>query len=125
MFCRDHMYGLRELQYSWGRHLSNDFQKTGSFFWRNLLLGYFCPSCHPSYFIDLANIVLDKRRSVKTLCLVSGGDSTQMVVTSPVNSKQTGRFFWENCGPGFLRSPLNIDALYLTFQTLPWLTNFL
>ena len=102
-----------------------NFKKLGPFFWRNLLLGCFCPSCHPIYFNDLANIVLAKRRSVKTLCLVSRSDSTQMAVTSPANSKQTGRFFCENYGPGILRSLLNIDALYLTFQTLPWLTKVL
>ena len=57
--------------------------------------------------MDLANIVLANRRSVKTICTVSGSDSTHMVVTSPGKSKQPGRFFGggENPGPGTLRVP--------------------
>ena len=45
-------------------------KKMGHFFWRKLLLGFFCPSCHPSTFIDLENTVLANRCSVKTICTV-------------------------------------------------------
>ena len=57
--------------------------------------------------------------------MVSGSESTHIVVTSPVKSKQPGRFFWGNHGPGILRSLVPIQALLLTFQTLPWLKNVL
>ena len=65
-----------------------------------------------------------KRRSVKTICMVSGCDITHMIGTSPVDSKQPRRFFWEKRGPGNLRSLVAIQALLLTFQTLPWLKTF-
>ena len=42
-------------------------------------------SCHPSTFMDPANIFLANRRSVKTLCTVSGSDSTHVDVTGPMN----------------------------------------
>ena len=51
--------------------------------------------------------------------MASGSESTHMVVTSPVNSKQPGRFFLGNHDPGILRSLVAIPALLLTFQTLP------
>ena len=65
----------------------------GPFFGKTCSWDFSVPSCHPGTLIDLANTVLANRCSEKTLCMVLGSDSTQMLVASPVNSKQTGRFF--------------------------------
>ena len=59
-------------------------------------------------------------RCVITIRMVLGSDSTHMVVTSPVNSKQPVRFFCGNHGPGILRSLVAIQTLLLTSQTLSW-----
>ena len=64
----------------------------GPFFGKTCSWDFSVPSCHPGTLIDLANTVLANRCSKKTLCVVLGSDSTQMIVNSPVNSNQTGRF---------------------------------
>ena len=63
------------------------------FFAKSCFRDFSEPSCHSSSFIDLAKTALANIRSVKTICMFSGSDSTHMVVTSPVNSKQPVRFF--------------------------------
>ena len=98
------MHGLRELENPYACHWSDEFQKIRTTFSEkpaSLICG---PVCHPSTFIDLANTTLADRRSVKTICVVLGSDSTHMDVTGPVKSKQPGRFFGkimfpEFCGP--------------------------
>ena len=89
------MHGLRELEYQYGCHMSDENQKIRTSFSEKHAPDFAAPVCHPSNFIDLANTLLAKRRSVKTICMVSGCDSTHMVGTSAVNSKQPRRFFWE------------------------------
>ena len=103
VFSRDHMYALRELQYSWGRHLSNEFQKKpGSFIGESCSLDFSAPSCHPSTFIDIANIVLANRRSVKAICTVSGSDRTHVDVTGPMNFENNyDLFFVKSCSRDF------------------------
>ena len=71
-------------------------KKLGPFFAKSCYRDFAATICHPSTFLDLANTALAKRRSVNTICLVSGRDSTHMVVTSPVNSKQPGSYFRGN-----------------------------
>ena len=73
--------------------------------------------------MDLAKTALAKRRSVKTIRMVSGSDNTDMVVTIPVISEQPGSFFGGIHVPGILRFLVANQALLLTFQTLPWLEN--
>ena len=91
------------------------------FFAKSCFRDFSEPSCHSSSFIDLANTALANIRSVKTICMFSASDSTHMVVTSPVNSKQPVRFFFcGNHGPGILRSLVAIQTLLLTSQTLSW-----
>ena len=72
------------------------FKKSGTFIGDSCFLDFPATSCHPSAFIDLKNTAQAKKRSVKTICMVSGSEITHMVVTSPVNSKQPGRFFLGN-----------------------------
>ena len=94
---------LRELQYQDRCHWLMEFQKIGTFFWRNLLLELFCPQLPSNHFIDLANIVLANRRSVKTICLVSGFESAHMDVTRPMNfEKKSDFFFVKSCSRDFV-----------------------
>ena len=89
---------LRELQYQDRCHWLMEFQKIGTFFWKNLLLELFCPQLPSNHFIDLANIVLATRGSVEIICLVSGSDSAHMDVTRPMNfEKNCELFFVKSC----------------------------
>ena len=69
-----------------------NFKKTGSFIGESCSRDFYAPCCHPRTSIDLASTALADICSVKTICMVSGSDSTHILVTSPVNSKQPGRF---------------------------------
>ena len=59
-------------------------KQRGRFFWENLGPGFSVPSCHPSTSNDLSTTALDEKRFVRTLCTVSGSDSTHIDVTDPM-----------------------------------------
>ena len=65
-----------------------EFQKIDTFFGETCSWDLSATSCNTSTFIDIANTDLANIRSAKTICRISGSDSTHMVVTSPGNSKQ-------------------------------------
>ena len=90
------------------------FEKIGPYFVKTCFRAFAAPSCHPSTFMDIAKIALANNHYVKTICMNSESDNIHMVVTSPVNSKQQGRFFWGNHGPGFLRSLVATRTTILT-----------
>ena len=77
------MHGLIDLEYPYGCHWSNEIQKIRTSFSENHAHAFAAPIYHPSSFIDIANTVLANRRSVKTICMVSGSDSTHIEVTGP------------------------------------------
>ena len=60
-------------------------KKLGHFFAKSCSRDFATSICHPSTFMDLANIVLANKRSVKTIRTVSGSDSTHVDVTGPMN----------------------------------------
>ena len=97
-----------------------NFKKFGPFIGESCSWDFSAPSCQPSTFIDLATTALANRRCVKTICMVLGSNSTHMIVTSPVYCKQRG-LFWGSYVPGKMLSLVAIQALFLTFQTLPCL----
>ena len=81
-----------------------EFQKIGTFFGETCSSGFYEHSCHPNTYSDLGNIVLANRGSVKTICMVSGSDSTHVDVTPPMNfEKKFGTSFSKNRAPGVLR----------------------
>ena len=63
---------------------SRKIKKLGPFLGETCSWGLFAPTCHRITFIELANIVLAYRRSIKTICTVSGSDMTHMDVTRPL-----------------------------------------
>ena len=77
------MHGLIDLEYPYGCHWSDEIQKIRTSFSENHAHAFAAPIYHPSSFIDIANTVLANRRSVKTICMVSGSDSTHIEVTGP------------------------------------------
>ena len=88
------MHGLIDLEYPYGCHWSNEIQKIRTSFSENHAPAFAAPIYHPSSFIDLANPVLANRRSIKNICTVSGGNSTQMDVTGPMSfEKKLGPLF--------------------------------
>ena len=81
---RDQMHGLIDLEYPYGCHLSNEIQKIRTSFSENHAPAFAAPIYHPSSFIDLSIIVLDNRRSVRTICTVSGSNSAHVDVNGPM-----------------------------------------
>ena len=81
------------------------FEKNLGPLFRKIVLPDVCGPQLPSkqFYCTFKHLQAD-RRLVKTIPMVSGSESTHRVVTSPVNSKQPGRFFREImipeiCGP--------------------------
>ena len=107
------MHGLRELENPYACHWSDEFQKIRTTFSEkpaSLICG---PVCHPSTFIDLANTTLADRRSVKTICVVLGSDSTHMDVTGPMNfEKRIEPLFRKIVLPGFCSPQLPAKHFY-------------
>ena len=68
VFCRDDMHGLRELQYSSACHLSKEFQKLGTFYWKILLPGFCCPQLPSKHFFLPCNYHPGLKTSVETRC---------------------------------------------------------
>ena len=79
-----------------------NFKKSGLFFsGKSCSQDFGAPGCHPGTLIDLVNVALDIRDSVKTMCMIWEGCRIQRVVTGPMNFKKSG-FFSENHAPGVL-----------------------
>ena len=87
-----------------------NFKKSGFFFGKSCSRGFGAPGCRPGTLIDLVNVALDSRDSVKTICMIWEGCRTHRVVTGPMNFKKSG-FFSENHAPGFLGHLAAIQAL--------------
>ena len=100
-----------------------EFQKIDTFFGETCSWDFSATSCHTSTFIDIANIFLANKRSVKTICTVSGSNSSHMDVTCPMNFEKNWGIFLQNRAPGILRQPFAIQALLWTLQTFSWLTD--
>ena len=107
------MHVFRGLQNPERCHWSDQFQKIRRFFFRKLVLqGYWGPGCHLNTLIDLSNIALASKRSVRTICFFSEGYRNQRGVTGPINfKKKNRRFFSENRAPGVLGPLAAIQAL--------------
>ena len=98
-----------------------EFQKIDTFFGETCSWDLSATSCNTSTFIDIANIFLANRRSVKTICTVSGSNSSHMDVTGPMNfEKKIRTFFLQNRAPGILRQSFAIQALLWTLLIPPW-----
>ena len=96
------MLVFRGLQNPERCHWSDQFQKIRRFFFRKLVLqGYWGPGCHLNTLIDLSNIALASKRSVRTICFFSEGYRNQRGVTGPINFKKTDVFFRKIVLPGF------------------------
>ena len=64
---------------------AHGISKNDTFFGETCSWDFSATSCHTSSFIDIANIFLANRRSVMTICTVSGSKSSHMDVTGPMN----------------------------------------
>ena len=79
-----------------------NFNKSGFFFRKLVLQGYWGPGCNLNSLIDLENAALASRSSLKTICMISGGYRTHRGVTGPMNFKsRTFFFFGKSCSRGF------------------------
>ena len=78
-----------------------NFKKSGRFFHKIVLSGFWDPGCHPCTLIDLVNTALARRDSAKNICMISEGYRTHTVITGPKKFKK-GRFFFQKIVlPGF------------------------
>ena len=78
-----------------------NFKKSGHFFsGKSCSQDFGAPGCHPGTLIDLVNVALDIKDSVKTMCLIWEGCRIQRVVTGPMNFKKSGFFFGKSCSRG-------------------------
>ena len=88
-----------------------NLKKSGPFFpGKSCSRDFGAPGCHPGTLIDLVNVALDSKDSLKTICMILEGCRTHRVVTGPMNFKKSG-FFSENRAPGFLGPLAAIQAL--------------
>ena len=78
-----------------------NFKKSGFFFRKSCSRGFGAPGCRPGTLIDLVNVALDSRDSVKTICMIWEGCRTHRVVTGPMNFKKSGFFFGKSCSRVF------------------------
>ena len=96
------MHDLGGLQNPQSCHWSDEFQKKTAFFFGKSCSRIFgAPGCHPSTLIDIANTALASKRSVKPICMISGGSKTHGGVTGPMNSKKRTFFFGKSCSRDF------------------------
>ena len=79
-----------------------NFKKNQDFFFgKSCSRGFGAPGCRPGTLIDLVNVALDSRDSVKTICMIWEGCRTHRVVTGPMNFKKSGFFFGKSCSRVF------------------------
>ena len=69
-------------------------KKQDFFFGKSCSRSFGAPGCHASSLIDLANTALASKGSLETKCMITGGYRTHRAVTSPMNFKYSGRFFF-------------------------------
>ena len=62
-----------------------NIKEPGALFRKIVLRHFAAPVCHPNTLIELTNIFVAIKRSVKSICTVSESDSTHMDVTGPIN----------------------------------------
>ena len=77
-----------------------NFKKSGDFFRKIVLPGFWGPWLPSEHLIDFANAALISKDLVQPINMISEGYRTHGGVTSPMNFKK-GRFFSENPAPGF------------------------
>ena len=106
------MHVFRGLENPERCHWSDEFQKITRFFFRKLALqGFWGPGCHLNTLIELANIALASKGSVKPICFFSEGYRNHRGVTVPMNFKKSGQFFSKNRAPGYLGQLAAIQIL--------------
>ena len=76
------------------------FKKSGRFLSENRAPGILGPWLPLNALIGLANDAPASKRSVKTICLFSGGYRTHRYVTGPMSFKKSGRFSRKIVLPG-------------------------
>ena len=69
-----------------------NFKKSGHFAGKSRSRDFGAPGCHPSTLIDLVDIALARKGSVKTICMISESYRTQRGVSGQINFKKSGRF---------------------------------
>ena len=75
-----------------------NFKKSGLFFsGKSCSRDFGAPGCHPGTLIDLVDVALDSRDSVKTMCMFWEGCRIQRVVTGPMSFKKSRRFVGKTC----------------------------
>ena len=95
------MLDFRGLQNPQSCHWSDEFQKITTFFRKIVLSGFWGTWLYQSTLFDLANTVLDKKRSVETICMNSVGYRTHRAVTGPMSFKKSRRFVGKPCSRDF------------------------
>ena len=79
-----------------------NFKKSGRFFHKIVLSGFWDPGCHPCTLIDLVNTALARRDSAKNICMISEGYRTHTVITGPKKFKKGLFFFFrKSCSRDF------------------------
>ena len=79
-----------------------NFKKSGHFFsGKSCSRDFGAPGCHPGTLIDLVNVALDSRDSMKTMCMIWEGCRIQRVVTGPMNFKTIRIFFGKSYSRDF------------------------
>ena len=91
------MHDLGGLQNPNSCHWSDEFQKIRIFFGKSCSRGFGAPGCRPGTLIDLVNVALDSRNSVKTICMICEGYRTHRAVTGPMSFKKSRRFVGKTC----------------------------
>ena len=81
---------------------SMNFKEIGRFFGKPCSRDFGAPGCYLSTLIDLVNLAMASRGSVKATCMISEGYRTHRGVTGSMNFKKLGRFFFRKIMlPGF------------------------
>ena len=88
-----------------------NFKKSGRFFRKVVLPGFWGPGCHPNTLIDNANTALASKCSVEPICIISEGYRTHGGVTGPMQFKKKQDLFSENRAPGILGTLAAMQAL--------------
>ena len=79
-----------------------NFKKSGHFFFgKSCSRGFGAPGCNPGTLIDLVDVALNSRNSIKMICMFWEGCRTHRVVTGPMNFKKSGFFFGKSCSRTF------------------------